>query len=41
MKKIKLDLNLKQPKYIIPTIVYLGLLLLGWLFIDLFSVESK
>ena len=41
MKKIKLDLNLKQPKYIIPTIVYLGLLLLGWLFIDLFSVEIE
>ena len=35
MKKI----NFKQPKYIIPTIAYVGLLLLGWLFIDLFSVE--
>lgn len=35
MRKI----NFKQPKYIIPTIVYFGLLLLGWLFIDLFTVE--
>lgn len=37
MKKI----NFKQPKYIIPTIAYVGLLVLGWLFIDLFSVEIK
>ena len=37
MKKI----NLKQPKYIIPTIAYVGLLVLGWLFIDLFNVEIK
>ena len=37
MKKI----NFKQPKYIIPTIAYFGLLLLGWLFIDLFSVEVE
>ena len=35
MKKI----NFKQPKYIIPTIAYFGLLLLGYLFIDLFSTE--
>lgn len=35
MKKI----NFKQPKYIIPTIAYFGLLLLGWLFIDLFTTE--
>ncbi len=35
MKKI----NFKQPKYIIPTIAYVGLLLLGYLFIDLFSTE--
>lgn len=35
MKKI----NLKQPKYIIPTIIYFGLLLLGYLFMDLFSTE--
>lgn len=35
MKKI----NFKQPKYIIPTIAYLGLLLLGYLFMDLFSTE--
>lgn len=35
MKKI----NFKQPKYIIPTIVYFGLLLLGYLFMDLFSTE--
>lgn len=35
MKKI----NFKQPKYIIPTIAYVGLLVLGWLFIDLFNVE--
>lgn len=35
MKKI----NFKQPKYIIPTIVYFGLLLLGYLFIDLFTTE--
>ncbi len=35
MKKI----NFKQPKYIIPTIAYFGLLVLGWLFIDLFNVE--
>lgn len=33
MKKI----NFKQPKYIIPTIAYFGLLLLGYLFMDLFS----
>ena len=37
MKKI----NFKQPKYIIPTIAYVGLLVLGWLFIDLFNVEIK
>lgn len=37
MKKI----NFKQPKYIIPTISYVGLLVLGWLFIDLFNVEIK
>ncbi len=37
MRKI----NLKQPKYIIPTIAYIGLLVLGWLFIDLFNVEIK
>lgn len=37
MKKI----NFKQPKYIIPTIAYFGLLLLGWLFIDLFTTEVK
>ena len=37
MKKI----NFKQPKYIIPTIAYFGLLLLGWLFIDLFNVELE
>ena len=35
MKKI----NFKQPKYIIPTIAYFGLLLLGYLFMDLFSTE--
>ena len=35
MKKI----NFKQPKYIVPTIAYFGLLLLGYLFIDLFSTE--
>ena len=32
-------INFKQPKYIIPTIAYFGLLLLGWLFIDLFTTE--
>ena len=37
MKKI----NFKQPKYIIPTIAYFGLLLLGWLFIDLFNVKIE
>lgn len=37
MKKI----NFKQPKYVIPTIAYFGLLLLGWLFIDLFNVEVE
>lgn len=37
MKKI----NFKQPKYVIPTIAYFGLLLLGWLFIDLFQVEIE
>ncbi len=37
MKKI----NFKQPKYIIPTIAYFGLLLLGYLFIDLFSTEVE
>ena len=37
MKKI----NFKQPKYIIPTIAYVGLLVLGWLFIDLFNVNIK
>lgn len=37
MKKI----NFKQPKYIIPTIAYVGLLVLGWLFIDLFNVDIK
>lgn len=37
MKKI----NFKQPKYVIPTIAYFGLLLLGWLFIDLFHVEIE
>lgn len=37
MKKI----NFKQPKYIIPTISYVGLLVLGWLFLDLFNVEIK
>ena len=37
MKKI----NFNQPKYIIPTIAYVGLLLLGWLVIDLFNVEIK
>ena len=35
MKKI----NFKQPKYIIPTIAYFGLLLLGYLFMDLFSTD--
>lgn len=35
MKKI----NFKQPKYIIPTIAYFGLLLLGYLFIDLFNTD--
>ena len=34
-------INFKQPKYIIPTIAYVGLLVLGWLFIDLFNVEIK
>ena len=37
MKKI----NFKQPKYIIPTISYVGLLVLGRLFLDLFNVEIK
>jgi len=37
MKKI----NFKHPKYVIPTIAYFGLLLLGWLFIDLFNVEIE
>ena len=32
-------INFKQPKYIIPTIAYFGLLLLGYLFIDLLSTE--
>lgn len=32
-------INFKQPKYIIPTIAYFGLLLLGYLFIDLFGTE--
>ncbi len=35
------NINFKQPKYIIPTIAYVGLLVLGWLFIDLFNVEVK
>lgn len=35
------NINFKQPKYIIPTIAYVGLLVLGWLFIDLFNVEIK
>ena len=34
-------INFKQPKYIIPTIAYVGLMLVGWLFIDLFSTEIK
>ena len=34
-----IKINFKQPKYIIPTIAYFGLLLVGWLFIDLFNVE--
>ena len=37
MKKI----NFKQPKYVIPTIVYMGALVVGYLVIDLFNVEVK
>lgn len=38
---IKNKINFKQPKYIIPTIAYFGLLLVSYLFIDLFDVEIK
>ena len=32
-------LNLKQPKYILPAILYFPLLGLGYLFIDIFHTE--
>lgn len=37
----QLKINFKQPKYILPAILYLPLLGLGYLFIDLFNVEVK
>ena len=35
------NINFKQPKYIIPTIAYVGLLIIGYFVIDLFGVEIK
>ena len=37
MKKI----NFKQPKYIIPTLVYIGALLIPYLFMEVFNVEIE
>lgn len=37
----QLKINFKQPKYILPAILYLPLLGVGYLFIDLFNVEVK
>lgn len=37
MKKI----NFNQPKYVLPTIAYIGLLLLGWLVPEVFNVEIQ
>ena len=33
-------INFKQPKYILPAILYLPLLGLGWLVIDIFQTEK-
>ena len=35
------NINLKQPKYIFPAILYVLLLITGWLFIDMFTTEVK
>ena len=35
MKKI----NFKQPKYVIPTLVYIGSLVIPYLFMEVFDVE--
>ena len=35
------DINFKQPKYIFPAILYVLLLITGWLFIDMFTTEVK
>ena len=37
MKKI----NFKQPKYIIPTLIYIGALLIPYLFMEVFNVEIE
>jgi conjugative transposon TraM protein len=34
-------INFKQPKYIFPAILYVLLLITGWLFIDMFTTEIK
>ena len=34
-------INFKQPKYIFPSILYVLLLITGWLFIDMFTTEVK
>ena len=35
------NINLKQPKYIFPAILYVLLLITGWLFIDMFTTDVK
>lgn len=37
MKKI----NFKQPKYVIPTLVYIGSLVIPYLFMEVFDVEIE